>query len=141
MQIATNDSSMIHISVEELQTLINRTVEEKLEETLTQKEPKKINTDAWIYNGCTTTSAYAETTSMTGLTRTTDPNNNIAQYLSYSSQDGYTVLKGRMVFYFYEINCSKFRTFSRSYKCILYKWKKDNRSIFLDEYEWYSRYR
>ncbi len=107
--------SKVTLTMEELDTYINEKMEEKLNE-IQKHEPTSIKTDTWICNANMNKNAYAETTSMTGLTRRTDENNNIAEYLLYSEKDGYTVLKSRMVFYFYEVNDSKFRTFSRSFK-------------------------
>ncbi len=56
-------------------------------------QPTGIRTDAFICNIRKVTPAYLEVTSMTGFERTTDDNNNIAEYLSYSDETGYTVLK------------------------------------------------
>ncbi len=61
-------------------------------------QPTGIRTDAFIYNERNVTSTYSEVTSMNGFERTTDENNNIAEYLSYSDETGYTVLKSGWYF-------------------------------------------
>lgn len=52
-----------------------------------------IKTDTYIYNIREVTSIYEIISSMEGFTKTTDENNKISEYLSYSDEEGYTVLK------------------------------------------------
>ena len=85
--IRVAEDSKVTISMEELDAYINQKMENKLNE-----QPTNIKTDTWFYNESRVTTAYTAT-SMSGLTRANDSNNNIEKYFSYSSQDGYTVLK------------------------------------------------
>ena len=78
------NSSLQLASVDGIKTATN---------TKESTQPTGIKTDIYIYNTRNVNSIYSIVTSMTGFTRTTDPNNNIAEYLSYSDQDGYTVLR------------------------------------------------
>jgi len=57
-----------------------------------------IRTDSYIFNKKEATTTYSTIDSMTGLTRLTDKENNISEYLSYSNLDGYTVLKSGWYF-------------------------------------------
>lgn len=85
MMVATNDDSKITISMDDLNNLINQKIE--------GVKPTGIKTDTYIQNTRNVLTTYSEVTSMSGLTRTTDAENKISEYLSYSDTDGYTVLK------------------------------------------------
>ncbi len=80
--------SKVTLTMQELDEYINSKIQ----------QPTGIKTDRYICNSTTELGTF-EKTSMTGLTIATDENNKISEYLSYSSQDGYTVLKTRLVFY------------------------------------------
>lgn len=68
--------------------------QEQLDEYIkTKANPTGVKTDTFVRNQRTATSAYNTVTSMNGFTRTMDENNKIAEYLSYSDTDGYTVQK------------------------------------------------
>lgn len=86
MMVATNDDSKITISMEDLNNLINQKIE--------GLKPTGIKTDTYIKNSMEVTSAYDEVTSMSGnFTKQVDTQNKMSEYLSYSDEDGYTVLK------------------------------------------------
>lgn len=80
--------SKVTLTMEELDEYINRKMQ----------QPTGIKTDTYIVNTITRTSPYTNLTSMSGLTIGKDENNKIDEYLSYSNQDGYTVLKSGWYF-------------------------------------------
>ena len=72
---------------------------------ISSSQPTGIKTDAYIKNSITSTTTYNVTT-MSGLTRETDSENKIDEYLSYSDESGYTVLKGGWYFVNMEVTMS-----------------------------------
>lgn len=80
--------SKVTLTMEELDEYINSKMQ----------QPTGIKTDTYISNGTTRTSPYTNLTSMSGLNTSKDENSKIDKYLSYSEQDGYTVLKSGWYF-------------------------------------------
>ncbi|MCI8346197.1 MAG: hypothetical protein HFJ42_09775 [Clostridia bacterium] len=95
--VATGENSQITISVKELKEIINQEIEKSI------NQPTGTQIDAFIQNSIYNESNYENITSMSNLfTKTTDENNKIQEYLSYSNEDGYTVLKSG--WYFVDMN-------------------------------------
>lgn len=93
MLVATGENSQITISVKELKELINEEVKNSM------KQPEGIQTNTFIQNSISNSANYGTVTSMTNaFTKTEDANSKIKEYLSYSEQDGYTVLKSGWYF-------------------------------------------
>ncbi len=86
MLVATNDGSQITVNIEDLKNIIK--------EEMKKSVPKHMN--GFIMDQLSSSSSYTVDTK-TGFTKTTDSNNSIAGYLSYSTTEGYTVLKSRLV--------------------------------------------
>jgi len=91
----SNEQAREETEIAKLTNEINSSVNSSRYNETNSSQPTGIRTDAYIRNEKTTTTAYSGVTSMTsgGFTKTTDENNNISEYLSYSDTDGYTVLK------------------------------------------------
>ena len=98
MLVATNDGSQITVNIEDLKNIIKEElkeqVKEQVEEEMKKSVPKHMN--GFITDQLSSSSSYTVDTK-TGFTKTTDSNNSIAEYLSYSTTEGYTVLKSRLV--------------------------------------------
>lgn len=94
IQVATD--SKVTLTMEELDEYINKKVDERIN---TNAQPTGIRADVYINDVFSTATSYTGITTMSGYTRTMDKNNNMSEYVSYSNQDGYIVLKERMVFY------------------------------------------
>lgn len=79
----------IYSSRDDLESTISRIIDSKL------SQPTGVKTDTYIMNKKNdATSTFGNNiTSMSGLEISKDENNKIDEYLSYSSTDGYTVLK------------------------------------------------
>ena len=93
MLVATGENSQITISVKELKELINEEVKNSM------NEPKGIQTDAFIKNVISNKSNYNTVTSMSNsFTKVTDENNKIEEYVTYSNEYGYSVLKSGWYF-------------------------------------------
>lgn len=92
--VATGENSQITISVKELKELIKEEVQKS-----TQK-PTGIRMDVFIKNSIANNSNYGSVVnSMSNLvTKTTDAGNKIQEYLLYSNEDGYRVLKSGWYF-------------------------------------------
>ncbi len=61
-------------------------------------QPTGVKWDIWINNSITLTGKYDIKTSMSGLSIAKDTDNKIDEYLSYSNEEGYTVLKSGWYF-------------------------------------------
>lgn len=93
MLVAIGENSQITISVKELKELINEEVKKSIQ------EPTGIKTDIFVTNTISNNSNYGIVNSMSNLfTKTQDTNNKIQEYLLYSDEDGYTVLKSGWYF-------------------------------------------
>lgn len=88
MLIATGDDAKITISVKELRDIIQEEVNKNI-----SVQPTGIKFDTYMVESLKKLETYSQITSMTGLTKTADNQNNISKYISYSSSNGYTVLK------------------------------------------------
>lgn len=91
--VATGDDAQITISAKDLKELIQEEVRNATQ------EPTGMKTDVYMQNSIYNKSTYSNVTSMSNaFIKTTDENNNIKDYLSYSDEDGYTVLKSGWYF-------------------------------------------
>ena len=91
--VATGEDAKITISTKELQEIIQAEVKKSVQ------QPTGIKKDAFIQNYMTNNSNYKTINSMSNLwKKTADENNKIEEYLSYSNEDGYTVLKSGWYF-------------------------------------------
>lgn len=91
--VATGEDAKITISTKELQEIIQEEVKKSVQ------QPTGIKKDAFIQNSMTNNSNYKTINSMSNLwKKTADENNKIEEYLSYSNEDGYTVLKSGWYF-------------------------------------------
>lgn len=83
-----------NISKEDYNALLKRVND--LENALnaqTNTQPTGIRTNTYIKNQIQSSNPYSQVTSKDDFTNTSDSENNIANYLSFSTEDGYTVLK------------------------------------------------
>lgn len=92
--VATGENSQITISGKELKELIKEEVQKSTQ------QPTGIKTDTFITNKISTLSSYTNIASISNLcTKGSDENNKIQEYLSYSDETGYTVLKSGWYFF------------------------------------------
>lgn len=96
--IKVADGSQITLTMEELDAYINQKVKEQFD-TLNHSQPTGVKKTAFVGVNSSDSSVYTKKTSMSGLARTIDSNNSMLEYVSYSDENGYTVLKSRLVFY------------------------------------------
>jgi len=91
----SNEQAKEETEIAKLTNEIDSSVNSSRDNETNSGQPTGIRTDAYIVNQKTTATTYSSVTSMTSgaFTKTTDADNNIAEYLSYSDTDGYTVLK------------------------------------------------
>lgn len=101
IEITDNNSNKEDfVSKEEYNALLERVgeLEKKLDGNSNIQNPTGIKTEVYIRNEIAVTTSFEKATSMSGLTRNTDANNKIAEYVSYDNTTGYTVLKSGWYF-------------------------------------------
>ena len=93
------ENSEITLTTEQLDEYINAKVDEKLK-TFNSTQPTGIKENTYIYGESNYASTCDKMTpDMPIFTLSKDDQNAMDQYVSYSSENGYTVLKSRLVFF------------------------------------------
>ena len=92
------ENSEITLTTEQLDEYINAKVDEKLK-TFNSTQPTGIKENTYIYGESNYASTYTITPAMSIFTLSKEDQNAMDQYVSYSSEKGYTVLKSRLVFF------------------------------------------
>lgn len=85
---------------EDYNALLNRVQDlENALNTQINNQPTGLKSNTYIKNVINSSNPFNTITSKTGFTKTPDSENNIANYLSYSTESGYTVLKEGWYFF------------------------------------------
>lgn len=91
--VATGDDAKITISAKELKEIIQEEIKNSVQ------QPTRVKNDIFIKNIIRNNLNYSTVTSMSNaFIKSEDGNNKIKEYLSYSQQDGYTVLRSGWYF-------------------------------------------
>lgn len=93
MLVATGDDAKITISAKELKEIIQEEIKNSVQ------QPTRVKDNIFIKNSIKNNSNYSTVTSMSNaFTKTEDENSKIKEYLSYSQEEGYTVLRSGWYF-------------------------------------------